>query len=422
MDTGAFLANRTSISNRRHFLRAAGAAAVTAPALLRGASTRSWTEIERILASGNVKGRVARDEAPTPALMLDLDLFEANVKKMVAHARASNRALRPHGKTHKCPEIARYLVKQGAAGACAAKLSEAEVFAAHGVRGLLVTTAAVGKYKIERAVRLAGVAPDTIFSVDNARNAQELNDAAAAAKRKLWVALDLCVSGRTGVMPGAPAVALAEQIARLPHLQLKGIQAYAGSAAHVKGWQKRRDTSLALMTPAIETRAELNKRGIQTPWLSGGSTGTYNIDSNIDGITELQPGSFMFMDTDYNVIGGKDTGESYTDFGNALTILATVVSRPADEHVIIDSGFKAMATDRSFLPVPKDPELKFSFGGDEHGKLVSTGGALRLQVGDRVEIIAPHCDPTVNLYDRLYCTRGNAVEAVWSIAARGMSQ
>ena len=180
------------MTNRRTFL----AAAMAAPAVLRGASTRSWAEIEKILASGNVKGRLAKDEVPTPALLLDLDLFESNVKKMVAHAKANNRALRPHGKTHKCPEIAKYIVKQGALGACAAKLSEAEVFAAHGVRGLLVTTAVVGKHKIERAVRLAGVAPDTIFCVDNAQNAQDLNDAAGAAKRKLWVAIDLCVSGR----------------------------------------------------------------------------------------------------------------------------------------------------------------------------------------------------------------------------------
>jgi len=395
---------------------------MAAPAVLRGASTRSWAEIEKILASGNVKGRIAKEEVPTPALMLDLDLFEANVAKMTAHARATNRALRPHGKTHKCPEIAKYIVRQGAVGACAAKLSEAEVFAANGVRGLLVTTGVLGKHKIERAVRLAGVAPDTVFCTDSAQNAQDLNDAAAAAKRKLWVAIDLCVSGRTGIMPGAPAVALAEQIAKLPNLQFKGIQAYAGGASHTKGWENRQKASLAAMTPAIETRAELNKRGIATPWLSGGSTGTYNIDSSIDGITELQPGSFMFMDTDYNIIGGKGTGDSYTDFGNALTILATVVSRPTDAHVIVDSGYKSMATDRSFSPVTKAPGLKFAFNGDEHAKITSTEGPLKLQAGDRVEIVAPHCDPTVNLHDRIYCTRGSQVEAVWSIAARGMSQ
>jgi 3-hydroxy-D-aspartate aldolase len=406
------------MSSRRHFLTAA----IAAPAVLRGASTRSWVEVEKILSSSNVKGRLAKDEVPTPALMLDLDLFEANVKRMVTHARENNRALRPHGKTHKCPEIAKYIIKQGAVGACGAKLSEAEVFAAHGVRGLLVTTAVLGKHKIERAVRLASTAPDTIFCVDNAQNAQDLNDAAASAKRKLWVAIDLCVSGRTGIMPGAAAVALGEQIANLPNLQFKGIQAYAGGASHTKGWENRQKASLAAMTPAIETRAELNKRGINTAWLSGGSTGTYNIDSNIDGITELQPGSFMFMDTDYNVIGGKGTGDHYGDFGNALTILATVVSRPTDAHVIIDSGYKAMATDRSFAPVPKEPGIKFGFNGDEHGKITSTAGALKLQTGDRIEIIAPHCDPTVNLYDRIYCTRGQQVEAVWSIAARGMSQ
>jgi 3-hydroxy-D-aspartate aldolase len=406
------------MTNRRTFLTAA----MAAPAVLRGATTRSWAEIEKILASGNVKGRIAKDEVPTPALMLDLDLFESNVQKMVAHAKGHNRALRPHGKTHKCPEIAKYIVRQGALGACAAKLSEAEVFAAHGVRGLLVTTAVVGKHKIERAVRLAGVAPDTIFCVDNAQNAQDLNDAAGAAKRKLWVAIDLCVSGRTGIMPGAPAVALGEQVAKLGNLKFKGIQAYAGGASHTKGWEKRKAASIAAMTPAIETRAELNKRGVETPWLSGGSTGTYNIDSDIDGITELQPGSFMFMDTDYNIIGGKETGENYADFGNALTIQATVVSRPTDAHVIIDSGYKAMATDRPFVPLLKMAGVKFAFNGDEHAKVTSTEGALRLQVGDRVEVIAPHCDPTVNLYDRIYCTRGGQVEAVWAIAARGMAQ
>lgn len=399
--------------------RAFAATALAAPAVLKGAA-RPWAEIEKILASGNVKGRLSKDELPTPALLLDLDLFEANVRKMTAHARNAKRGLRPHGKTHKCPEIAKYLVSQGAVGACGAKLSEGEVFARHGVRGLLITTAVIGKHKIERALRLAAQAPDTTFVVDNAQNASDLNEAALAARRRLNVAIDLNVSGRTGITPGEPAVALAEQIARLPGLKLKGIQAYAGGASHTKGFEARKKASIAAMTPAVETRHEISKRGIECNWLSGGSTGTYNIDSTIEGITELQPGSFLFMDIDYNRIGGQ-SGDVYQDFGNSLTVLATVVSRPTDAHVIVDAGLKAFSTDKPFPPEAKMAGITYAFAGDEHGRLTFQGRAP-LQVGDRAEFVIPHCDPTVNLHDRIYGTRGQQVETVWAVAARGMSQ
>lgn len=395
------------------------ASALAAPAVLRGA-TRSWAEVEKILASGNLKGRLAKDELPTPALLLDMDLFEGNVKKMTAHARNAKRDLRPHGKTHKCPEIAQYLIRNGAVGACAAKLSEAEVFARHGIRGLLVTTAVIGKHKIERAVRLAGTAPDTIFSLDNAQNAADLSEAALAAKRRLNVAIDLNVGGRTGISPGDAAVALAEQIAKLPGLKLKGIQAYAGQASHTKGFDARKQVSRDAMTPAVETRFAIAKRGIECNWLSGGSTGTYNIDSEMEGITELQPGSFVFMDVDYNRIGGQ-AGEVYQDFGNSLTVLATVVSRPTDAHVIVDAGLKAFSTDKPFPPAPRDAGVTYAFAGDEHGRLTFQGRSP-LNVGDQAEFVIPHCDPTVNLYDRIFCTRGAAVEGAWKIAARGMSQ
>jgi len=361
-----------------------------------------------------------KDELPTPALLLDMDLFEANVKKMTGHARNAKRDLRPHGKTHKCPEIAKYLIQNGAAGACAAKLSEAEVFARHGVRGLLITTAVIGKHKIERAVRLAAAAPDTTFCLDNAQNAADLNEAALGAKRRLHVAIDLNVGGRTGISPGEPAVALAGQIAKLPGLQLKGIQAYAGQASHTKGFEARKQASKDAMTPAVETRYAIAKMGIECNWLSGGSTGTYNIDSAMDGITELQPGSFVFMDVDYNRIGGA-SGEVYQDFGNSLTVLATVVSRPTDAHVIVDAGLKAFSTDKPFPPAAREAGITYAFAGDEHGRLTFQGRAA-LNVGDRSEFVIPHCDPTVNLYDRIFCVRGGNVEGAWMVAARGMSQ
>lgn len=153
-----------------------------------------------MIAKGDVKGKLSKADLPTPALIVDIDAFESNVKKMVTYVKGKGRAIRPHGKTHKCPEIAKYIIGQGAVGACAAKLSEAEAFAENGVKGLLVTTAVVGKHKIERAVAMARKHPDIIYCVDNAQNAQDLNDAAGQGKVRLNVALDLWVGRRTGIL------------------------------------------------------------------------------------------------------------------------------------------------------------------------------------------------------------------------------
>jgi D-serine deaminase-like pyridoxal phosphate-dependent protein len=375
-----------------------------------------------MLERGDVRGRLTKADLPTPALLIDLDAFEYNIARMTAHCKENKRALRPHGKTHKCPEIARRLISAGATGACAAKLSEAEVFAKHGIGGLLITTSVIGKHKIQRAIRLAGMKPDTIFCADAAQNLRDLNDAAGAAGRKLNIAIDLFISGRTGIQPGEPAVALARQIESLPHLRFAGLQAYAGHASHTVGFEKRMAVSREAMAKAVETRALLAKGGIECPLLTGGSTGTYNIDSAIEGVTELQPGSFLFMDLDYNRIGGRD-GDSYRDFHNSLTVITTVVSRPLDSLAVVDGGLKAFSTDKPFMPEARGIQgIKYSWGGDEHGRLDISNASEPVKLGDRLEFVIPHCDPSVNLYDRYYCTRGDNVEAVWQIAARGMSQ
>ena len=407
------------MQSRRAFL----AGSVLAPAVLLGKSSYSWAEIENMIARGDVKGKLSKADLPTPALIVDLDAFEFNVEKMFGFVKSKGRAIRPHGKTHKCPEIARRLVAAGAVGACAAKLSEAEVFAQAGIRGLLITTTVVGPYKIERAIRLAKLAPDTIFCVDNIKNATDLNDAAKAARIKLNIAVDLWVSNRTGIMPGEPAVALVESLQGLSNLKFTTIQAYAGGASHVNGFQARKKVSQEVMAKAVETRRMLEKKGIPCTHLTGGSTGTYNIDADIDGITELQPGSFMFMDIDYNRIGGADGNAFYGDFKNALTVYTTVVSKPNDDLAIVDGGLKAFSTDKPFPPRHKTDEgISYAFGGDEHGKVTFARGANTLSVGDKAEFVIPHCDPSVNLYDRMFCVRGDNVEAVWKVAARGMSQ
>jgi len=277
----------------------------------------------------------------------------------------------------------------------------------------------VGRYRIERAVKLAALIPDLILVVEDAQNATDLNDAAQAAKITLSVALDLNVSYRTGVSTGAPAIALAEHIAQLPYLSLKGLQAYAGHASHVVGFDARVATNHEAMLPAVATRRALEAKGIPCSWLSAASTGTYNIDSDIDGITELQPGSYLFMDLDYNRIGGT-SGAVYDDFANSLTVLTTVNSKPNAHSAILDAGIKASATDRPFPPIVKGIHgTAYSFSGDEHGTLALEGDGRAIQLGDRLELVISHCDPTVNLYDRIFVTRGEQVEAVWKIDARG---
>lgn len=400
--------------------RSALAITFCAPAVLRGAKYK-WAEIERMIARGDVKGKLMRDDLPTPALILERDAFDANVAKMTAFAKQHGRALRPHAKTHKCPEIALQLMRSGAVGACAAKISEAEALSA-GVSGLLLTSSMVGASRIERAIRLAKARPETIFSVDNAQNAEDLDAAAKAAALKLNVAIDLLVGGRTGISPGQPSLGLAQRIASLPNLKLAGLQAYAGHASHTNGFENRKRVSQEAMGQAVETRRLIEKNGIECKLVSGGSTGTYNIDSEIEGVTELQPGSFMFMDTDYARIGGSD-GPTYQDFRHSLFVISTVISMPSDGIAIVDGGYKAFATDRPFTPQLRNTaDIPYSWRGDEHGSLNLSKAASPVKLGDRLDFIVPHCDPTVNLYDHMFVVRGQQVEAVWKIAARGKSQ
>ena len=363
-----------------------------------------------------------RGDIATPALLLDLDLFEDNIRKMAAHLKARGKAFRPHGKTHKCPEVARALINAGAVGCCAARLSEAAVFAASGIRGLLVTTAVIGKHKIARAVALATTAPDTIFVVDDAQNVRDLNDAAGArgSGAPLNLAVDLFF-GRTGILPGQPALELAQLVASLPNVTFAGLQSYDGQAAHTTPFDARQARTTGTMAQAVATRELIEKSGIACPLVTGGSTGTYRFDSENPGLTELQPGSFVFMDMEYGQIGGPD-GPEYRDFKNALTVITTVVSRPPG-HAIVDGGYKAFSTDRPFTPRPIGIEgVTYFWAGDEHGRLDLSHASRDLKVGDRIEFIPPHIDPTVNLYDHIHALRGDRLEAVWPIAARGKSQ
>ena len=258
-----------------------------------------------------------------------------------------------------------------------------------------------------------------MLCVDDEQNVREINDAAADGE-PIKVLIDLYF-GRTGVEPGEPALRLAKLIDSLPNVALEGLQSYDGQAAHTTPFTARGVRTNGNMAKAVETKALIEKAGIRCPIVTGGSTGTYRFDSENPGMTELQPGSFIFMDLDYGRIGGPD-GDEYHDFKNALTVMTTVVSTPPG-FAIVDGGYKAFSTDRPFTPKPLNLDgVEYGWAGDEHGRLELSKTSRQLKVGDRVEFIPPHCDPTVNLYDHIHTLRGDRVEAVWPIAARGKSQ
>jgi D-serine deaminase-like pyridoxal phosphate-dependent protein len=362
-----------------------------------------------------------RDEIPTPALLLDVDRFERNLARMASHVRAAGKNLRPHAKTHRCPDIAKLQVAAGALGVACAKLGEAEVMARAGVRGLLITTEVVSPGAIRRLTRLAGEAPDTMVVIDHPDNVRALAQAAAEDGVTLDVLVDVHVGARrTGAEPGEPALAIGRLAAEQRALRLRGLQGYAGQCAHVMGWTARREASHASMAPLMDTRARFEAAGLPVEIVAGGSTGTYNIDLELPGLTELQAGSYCVMDLDYRRIGGR-TGEAMADFEMALTVVATVVSVAAD-RVMVDAGLKAFSTDKPFPPEAVERAgFEYGFAGDEHGRLTLTDRARAPKLGERIEFFPPHCDPTFNLYDRVHVVRGTKVEAVWDIAARGRS-
>ena len=392
--------------------------------LAAGLGTAVITLAENIVTADSVlkldPTKLNKANVPTPALLLDLDLFEANVSKMAEHCRRAGCGFRPHAKTHKCPEIAKRQMAAGALGISVATVPVAEAMVAAGITGVLLTSPIVDSAKIARMVGMIERGGRVMLSVGHAREVELLSEAAEAAKVDVELLVDVDIGDRrTGSLPGQPALELAQVIAKHKRLRVVGVQSYAGMASHVVGFEARDKVSREVMAKSVATRELLLKSGFDARILSGGSTGTYNIDSTIRGVTELQVGSYVFMDLDYRRIGGQTSGAEYSDFQHSLTVLATVVNATHPDRVSVDAGTKALDTTTTYKPEPKGwAELSYARGGDEFGYLSSETGAKLPRLGDRVEFIVPHCDPTANMYDRIYATRGDKVEAIWPIAAR----
>ncbi len=364
-----------------------------------------------------------RDDIATPALVLDLDRFESNLKRMADFLKQSRIDFRPHAKTHKCPAIAKKQMELGATGICVAKLSEAEVMFASGIDQILITSEITSQSKIAKLMDLAKRCAGLMVVVDDPRLAHGFAETADARKVKLNVLIDIDGGNhRTGCLPGKPALHLAEMVSRARWLELRGIQCYAGQVAHAIDFEARKQDSQEALSRALESRDLIERQGIPIEMLTGGSTGTYNIDPRIQGFTELQAGSYIFMDLDYHRIR-TENGGLFLDFQFALTVLTTVISKAHSKLATVDGGFKAFATDKPFVPELKNfGDVQFRWAGDEHGILELKEPYREIKLNDRLEFLIPHCDPTVNLYDWIYAVRGERVEGIWPVAARGRSQ
>ncbi|HEY3079794.1 MAG TPA: DSD1 family PLP-dependent enzyme [Chloroflexota bacterium] len=355
-------------------------------------------------------------ELDTPSLLLDLPAFERNLERMAAFSRRTGVAVRPHAKAHKSPLVARKQLDLGAIGITCSKLGEAEALVAGGVtRGLLVSSEVVGARKIARLIALAHHA-ELLVVVDDPDNAGDLAAAAGAAGLTLDVLVEVNVGQeRCGVLPGAPAAELAERVAGLSGLRFRGLQGYEGHLQQIRDLGERRARCDAAMERLIETRRAVESRGLAVEIVSTAGTGTHEIAAAHRGVTEVQPGSYVWMDSSYVRVEG-------TPFESALTVLTSVVSRQRPGQAIVDAGWKSVSTDAGNPAVKGRDGLAYTPAGDEHGRLTAAEAAAPPSLGEKLELVPSHCDTTVNLYDRFVCLRDGRVEAVWPIAARGAVQ
>jgi D-serine deaminase-like pyridoxal phosphate-dependent protein len=359
------------------------------------------------------------DEIDTPALIVDLDAFDRNVKKMAEFARKHGVRLRPHAKTHKSPAIALKQIAQGAVGQCCQKVGEAEALVRGGVKDVLVSNQLVGEKKLRR---LAALAADATIGL--CFDSPEQVALASRVAKDFGVRLDGLVEievgmQRCGVEPGAAAVDLARLIAGSPGLRFRGLQAYHGTAQHLATHGDREQAIGGAADSVRKTVDALKQAGIPCDVVTGAGTGTYSIEGSSGLWNELQTGSYIFMDVDYARIGGRDGGR-FNEFEHSLFVLATVMSVPNDERAIVDAGLKSMSFEKGPPWVHGRSDLECVGLSDEHGKLKIKSGK-RPQLGEKIMLIPGHCDPTVNLHDWYVGVRRGRVEALWPITARGAS-
>ncbi len=362
-------------------------------------------------------------DVDTPALVLDLDAFERNLKRMADAVAKAGVRLRPHAKTHKSPVIGLKQMALGAVGMCCQKVSEAEAMVLGGVPDVYVSNEVIGTRKLDRLAGLAHQAR-VMVAADNEVAVEALAAAATRNGVRLRVLVEINVGGnRCGVEPGEPAVVLAQRIAREKSLQFAGLQAYHGRAQHMRTIEERKAAIADAIEKTRRTVDLLKRAGMECEVVGGAGSGTYEIEAASGVYNELQAGSYVFMDADYARNKNPD-GSRYNAFEHSLFVLATVMSTPIPERAVIDAGLKTFSFDQGVPEISGLAGAVYERPSDEHGNLNLTACNERPKLGDKLLLIPGHCDPTVNLHDWYVGVRGMGtpdarVESLWPVAARG---
>jgi len=363
---------------------------------------------------------------PTPALVCDLSMLLSNIERMAERARDAGVALRPHVKSHKSAYVAKRQLEAGAVGLAFAKLGEAEVIIeslrteqTHCAISVLLTSPLVGRHAAERAVALAARC-DLLVVVDHCDGVDELEAAAVAADTSVSVLCDVDVGlGRTGVTGPREALAVAERVNVATRLQFRGVQGYGGHLQHIAGRHHRREATIASTKRLGLVIDTLESAGFNVAIRSGGGTGTMGLDVEIGVLNELQTGSYVFMDREYRDALGEDPEGR---FAQSLSLITTVISANHEGYVTVDAGLKAMATDAGVpLVVDHERTSTYAFFGDEQG-MVTCAPAHPFRRGERLELVPPHCDPTVDRYDVIWLVHDDVILDVIEVTARGRSQ
>jgi len=409
------------MTSRRHFLAASAAVGLLAnrskAARTMSSSGYPFAEFEARIAKKDFRD-MTKDILPTPCMVVDLDMFKANIKHMADTAKANGINVRPHVKVHKSVDVAKHQIAHGAIGLTCATIAEAELFSGAGIKGVLWTKQPVGTNNIQRAVLLSKKDPTFMFVADDSRVVDWLEEAASAHNAKLRVVVSVYAGmTRQGIAGGKPALELAQKVAASKRMQFEGFMAYSGAAAHTKGFEARTKKSMDVLADVRETRDLAKKAGLPVNIVSGGSTGTYNIDHQT-GLTELEAGTYVFMDTEYFIIGGKDGDmKRYNDWQPALTVMTTVDSQHHPNIITTDYGNKAIT--KKTDEVKGMPWLEVNTAGAEYGALNWKDGEQAPKVGDRVEIYCTNLDQSTNAFDRYYIAQGDKIVDVWPIMGRG---
>ncbi|MEO7650760.1 MAG: alanine racemase [Bryobacteraceae bacterium] len=404
-------------TRRQFFAGSAGALLASASPRVARADTKTYpyTELEQRIARKDFRG-MTKDVLPTPSMVVDIDLFDKNVKTMADYAKKAPIYLRPHVKVHKSVDVAKRQMAAGALGVTTATIAESELMSGAGIKGVLWTKQPASHNNVMRAIALTKRDPTFSFVIDDPVVADMVEQAAAAAKVKCRIAVSVFAGlTRQGIANGQPAVDLARKIHASKHMQLEGFMAYSGAASHTKGWAARRKQTAGDLSGVQETVALAKKAGLPVEIVSGGSTGTYNMDKEY-GLTELECGSYVFMDSIYSQVGGKDNDQVYTDFESSLSVLVTVDSKRHPGQVTIDYGNKAMAKPTDV--VKGKPWLELVNQGAEYGLLKWKDGGGEIKIGDRMEIFCSNLDMSTNCYDRYYIAKGNDIVDAWPIMGR----